>query len=92
MFRARADQALTDAETIARVRGALQGYQASHGREALVNVAHVLDLLNPRGLWSLDPERRRQQAAEEKEKGQPQMSPTADPITGCEPVTAPGAP
>ena len=87
MFKAsRRDEDLVNAETIARVRGALSGYRESHGRDAMVSVAHVLDLLNPRGLWSLDPQRRKG----EPEKPQPPQDTPAgvelDPITGCRPV------
>lgn len=79
------DQAAVNIQTLARVRGALEGHQASHGRYAAVSVAYVLDLLDPRGMWSLDRNRREPEQTE-----QPQgRSPTADPITGCEPVTAP---
>ena len=69
-------------ETIARVRGFLQGYVAANGKDVHVSAVHVLDLLNPRGMWSLDPGGA---TAEEA----PPRSPTADPMTGCEPVTAP---
>jgi hypothetical protein len=79
---AKDDQALANAESIARVRGALSGYRASHGKDAMVSVAHVLDLLNPRGLWSLDPQRGKDQPPEPQ-----QLPPGADPITGCMPVT-----
>lgn len=85
---ARSEQDLANAQTIARVTGTLEGFQQSHGKYAAVSVAYVLDLLNPRGMWSLDRGRR----AEPENAEQPQgRSPTADPITGCEPVTAPGA-
>lgn len=80
------DQALANAQTIARVTGALQGYQASHGRYATVSVAHVLDLLSPRGLWSLDPER---SPDNDQPREAAQIPPGADPVTGCMPVTAP---
>lgn len=82
-----AAQADTDHETVLRLRATMDAYLASHGREAMISVLHVRDLLNPRGLWSLDPGRRQQ--AEEREQPQDGRSPTADPITGCEPVTAP---
>lgn len=89
-FRDRNDQAAQDRETIIRVRERLTAYQQTGGgKDVSVNIPHVLDLLNPRGLWTLDPVKRRDL---ETPKDQPQgRSPTADPITGCEPVTAPGA-
>lgn len=68
-------------QTVARVRGVLEGYQEREGRDMAVSISHVLDLLDPRGLWSLDPAYRkvaREQAA----------STGADPMTGCLPVTA----
>jgi hypothetical protein len=71
--------------TVARLQGALEGYLAAGGgNDVSVSAAHLLDLINPRGMWSLDPERRRQQAA----VGPP---PGSDPLTGCLPVTHPGA-
>jgi hypothetical protein len=77
-------------QTLARVRGALEGYAATApGQDVNVSVAHVLDLLNPRGLWSMDPQQRRER---EKPKGPSQeLPPGYDPITGCRPATAPGA-
>jgi len=80
MIRKRADQAAASTEALARVRGALQGYQAA-GAES-VSIAHVLDLMNDRGMWSLDPERRRQSP------GQAVSEVGADPLTGCRPATA----
>lgn len=80
------DKADENAETLARVRGALQGYYASTGPGAMVAVSHVLDLLDPRGLWSLDPVQRRGTAAA-KQDPPPELSPGADPMTGCLPVT-----
>lgn len=74
----RKDQAAQDTQTLARVRGALEGYLASTGPGASVSVAHVLDLLNPRGMWSLDPERRKDQ-----ETALQTPSPGLDPMTGC---------
>lgn len=68
-----------------RVRAALDGYIASHGRDVQVSAAHIRDLLNPRGLWSLDP----RQARAEQEKP-PELPPGADPLTGCMPVTPSG--
>lgn len=79
----RKDQAAQDTQTLARVRGALEGYQASAGPGASVSVAHVLDLLNPRGMWSLDPGRRK-----ELETTPAAPPPGVDPMTGCRPVTA----
>jgi len=84
-----ADQAEQDHETIIRVRAMLQGYYAQAGHGAMVSVSHVLDLLDPRGLWSLDPVTRRN-IEQQQETGQPQeLPPGADPLTGCLPVTAP---
>jgi hypothetical protein len=86
----RPDLAAQDMQTLARVRGALEGYAATApGKDVHVSVAHVLDLLNPRGMWSLDPQRRKQ----EKPEGQPpeEQFPGADPLTGCRPATAPTA-
>lgn len=85
-FSAKSDQAAVNTETLARVRGALQGYRASHGKDAMVSVAHVLDLLSPRGLWSLDPER---SPDNDQPREAAQIPPGADPVTGCMPVTAP---
>lgn len=81
------DQAAEDTRTVARVRGALEGY-AQAGPGAAVSVAHVLDLLNPRGLWSLDPEHRKAAKAAETAPGQPHPG-ERDPVTGCLPVTPP---
>ena len=77
------DQAEQDIAAAARVRDALQGYLASHGPEVKVSVTHVLDLLNPRGMWSFDPAHRQAQqpAAETPPDG------GGDPLTGCKPVT-----
>jgi len=82
--RSAADQrALENAETIARVRGMLQGYAASgRGQDVHVSVSHVLDLLNPRGLWSLDRQR------DARAQDVPVPAPGSDPMTGCLPVTA----
>lgn len=83
------DKADEDAETVARVRAALDRYWASHGPGAMVAVSHVRDLLDPRGMWSLDPEYRRNPAHQvHTAQGPPRESvPGADPITGCLPVT-----
>jgi hypothetical protein len=73
-----------DTETVARVRGALQGYLASGGgQDVSVSVRHVLDLLNPRGMWSVDPDQRGRAAPAEE------LPADGDPLTGCRPVTAP---
>jgi hypothetical protein len=80
------DQALQDTETVARVRGALEGYYTSTGAGAMVAVTHMLDLLNPRGMWSLDPQRRHGAG----DPPEPEAAdPDADPLTGCKPVSAP---
>lgn len=80
-----ADQRQQDAETVARVRVALQSAYAVTGPGGMISVQHVLDLLDPRGLWSLDPARRREL---DVKKDQPQgLPPGADPMTGCLPVT-----
>jgi hypothetical protein len=71
-----------DYRTVQRVRTALEGYAAEHGPGVQVNVAHVLDLLDPRGAWRLDPERVK--AARQRQ------SADVDPWTGCAPVTAQG--
>lgn len=86
---AKGEQAATDRETVVRVQATMDAYLASHGKDAMVSVMHVRDLLNPRGLWKFDPEHGRQPEPD-VQKGPPEgISPTADPITGCEPVTAP---
>jgi len=77
-FRTRRDAATEDTRTVARVRGALEGYKA--GGANSVSIAHVLDLLDARGLWSHDPQRHAMAA-------QPG---DVDPLTGCKPTTAPG--
>lgn len=84
-MRVRRPESGEDAATVARVRGYLQAY-LNEGAES-VSVKHVLDLLNPRGLWLLD------RAPESAEKGQPQVrvaEPATDPLTGCLPVTPTG--
>ncbi len=85
----RADRRKTieDSRAVRRAREALEGYAATApGEDVHVSVAHVLDLLNPRGLWSLDPEgaRARRESARLADDTQP-----LDPVTGCAPVTAP---
>ena len=83
------DKAAQDAETVERVREALDSYWASHGPGAMVAVSHVRDLLDPRGMWSLDPERRSPRRAVHNAEGPPQeLDPRADPMTGCLPVSA----
>lgn len=83
------DQALEDAQTLARVRGALEGYLAAGGGGAAVNVGHVLDLLNPRGLWRHDPERKKPVKPGDY-ADQPPEDYGGDPMTGCLPMP-PGA-
>jgi hypothetical protein len=84
---ARSAQAEADHETVLRVRATLDGFLASHGPHAVCSVAFIRDLLDPRGLWSLDPQRRRGQREKEQP---PELPPGADPITHCLPVTADG--
>jgi len=79
--RRRREQGTEDTESVARVRGALEGYIAANGPGVLVSAQHLLDLLNPRGTWKYDPERRKNSAAAPLGDG--------DPLTGCRPVTAP---
>jgi hypothetical protein len=83
MITRRKDQGTEDARTLARVQGALEGYLASGAGS--VSVAHVLDLLNPRGLWTHDPERRR--AVQEAPRAAPAYD--IDPVTGCRSAAAP---
>jgi hypothetical protein len=78
------NQADEDHETVMRLRATMDGYLASHGRDAMISVLYVRDLINPRGLWALDPERDRREPKTEKPL---ELSPGADPITGCKPVT-----
>ena len=85
-IKTRKDQAAEDAETVARVRDALESYLAGNGPGVSVSAAHVLDLLNPRGLWVFDPEYRK--AAQQQE--QKPVPGDTDPITGCRPVTPQG--
>jgi hypothetical protein len=81
----RKDQAGEDARTVARVTDALEGYLGSGAGS--VSVAHVLDLLNPRGLWRFDPER----GKVPQEKPRPAPEQDVDPITGCKSAAAPPA-
>jgi hypothetical protein len=85
MRRTRRDPATEDAQTVARVRETLGGYLAEGGPGAAVSVGHVLDLLNPRGMWSYDPDYRKAQSAPATG-----ADPQGDPLTGCRPVTPPG--
>lgn len=75
-FKARRNQAAEDTETVARVRGTLETYLAQGGRDTMVSVPHVLDLLDPRGLWQFDPERRKAAPA-------PVQAGEGDPLTGA---------
>lgn len=92
-MRGRRDRQAEEAwRTVQRVRQALEGYAATApGQDVHVSVGHVLDLLNPRGLWSLDPERARalRESARAVQDTQP-IGPDVDPWTGCRPVTAQG--
>lgn len=83
-LRTRKDQAAGDTQAVARVCGALEGYLASHGPDVSVSVRHVLDLLNPRGMWAHDPEYGQ---AAQQEAGAGPAPADADPLTGCKPVT-----
>jgi hypothetical protein len=76
------DKAAEDARTIARVTGLLEGYAATGANQ--VSIKHVLDFLDPRGLWSYDPER--QKTAQEPLE----LPAGVDPMTGCRPASAPG--
>jgi hypothetical protein len=83
MMTRRKDQAGEDARTIARVQDALLGYAETGA--ASVSVVHVLDLLNPRGLWSHDPGR----GKTAQEAPMPVQEQGVDPLTGCRPASAP---
>lgn len=85
--RAQADE---DHETIMRVRATMDAYLASHGEAAMVSVKHVRDLLDPRGLWTFDRNKPQQQETPKGPPAEDDLS-LADPMTGCLPVTAPGA-
>jgi hypothetical protein len=81
--RVRRDPAAEDTQAVARVRVALERYLAEGGPGAAVSVAHLLDLLNPRGMWSFDRERG---------KTAPQPPPgDADPLTGARWAGPPGS-
>ena len=79
--RGRRDPAAEDTQTVERVRSALEGYLAEGGPGAAVSVRHVLDLLNPRGMWTFDPEHG---------KPAPQAG-NADPLTGARWAGPPGS-
>lgn len=83
--RLRGDPNTQDAQTLTRVRGALEGYAAEGGPGASVSVAHVLDLLNPRGMWKFDPEHTARDAPPPGGR-----DPHADPLTGARWAGAPG--
>jgi hypothetical protein len=80
--RLRRDPAAEGAQTVDRVRVALEGYLAEGGPGAAVSVGHVLDLLNPRGMWSFDPEHG---------KASPPPPGDADPLTGARWAGPPGS-
>lgn len=84
--RIRRDPSTEDAQTVERVRDALQGHLAEGGPGSAVSVAYVLDLLNPRGMWTHDPER----AAQRDAVPQGGRDPLADPLTGARWAGAPG--
>lgn len=83
--RIRRDPAAEDAQTVERVRGALQGHLAEGGPGSAVSVAYVLDLLNPRGMWTHDPEHTVRDAVPQGVR-----DPHADPLTGARWAGAPG--
>jgi hypothetical protein len=83
-YKARRNASGEDAQTVARTRDALEGYLAAAGQDASVSVKHVLDLLDPRGLWRFDPERRKPAPAEGP-------GPLADPLTGARWPGPPGS-
>jgi hypothetical protein len=78
----RRDPAAEDAQAVERVRAALGRYLAEGGPGAAVSVAHVLDLLNPRGMWSYDRERGNTMP--------PRPAGDADPLTGARWAGPPG--
>ena len=87
----RNNHANEDYRTVQRVRQAVEGYVAEYGENVPLNPAHILDLLNPRGAWSLDPDRARRARAARRLDDTGPMDPVpsdADPLTGCKPVTA----
>jgi hypothetical protein len=79
--RVRRDPAAEDTQTVARVRGALEGYLAETGPDGMVLIRNVIDLLNPRGMWKFDPEHG---------KAAPQIR-DADPLTGARWAGPPGS-
>jgi hypothetical protein len=83
--RIRTDAGTQDGQTVTRVRTALEGYAAEGGPGASVSVAHVLDLLDPRGMWSFDPEH-----AARDTPPQGVRDPNRDPLTGAMWAGAPG--
>jgi hypothetical protein len=69
--------------SVERLERYLGAASKQYGKTAMVSVAQVLDLVNPRGGWrflseGMEPE------------GGPAPAPDADPLTGCRPVTASG--
>lgn len=81
VLRDKRKQASEDARTVARVRNALEA-QWSQGAES-VPVAVMLDLLNPQGTWSREPERGRDDVT-----APPPAPPgDVDPLTGCRSVS-----
>jgi hypothetical protein len=85
MRRPRRDPATEDAETVERVRTALEGYAAETGPDGMVLIRNVLDLLNPRGMWSYDREHGKAQDIPAMADG-----PWKDPLTGARWAGAPG--
>jgi hypothetical protein len=72
-------------EAATRVRIEPEQLQAMHSRNVMVNAAKVLDLLNPAGMWRY---------IDQGTEPMPQVNGNTedlDPLTGCEPVTAPQA-
>ena len=84
--RADTDQAKQDAETVARLRAAMDAHWQSHGPGTMIALSYVRDLLNPRGMWSVDPEYRRSPVGTAQGPAQ-ETDPELDPVTGCKPVT-----
>jgi hypothetical protein len=72
----------TPQQTLERARLAIQNYQFGAGKDALISVAHVLDLLDPLGVWRY--------AAKAGPPADGSARPITlpegmDPITGCMP-------